>query len=49
MGNWNFAFFDHDHDPLGDDVPTEHEDWIAASLGFYHIGADETNVIAHLE
>ena len=41
VGNWNFAFFDHDHDPLGD-VPTEHEDWIAASLGFYQDGADKS-------
>ena len=40
-GKWNFAFFDNDHDPLGD-VPTEHEDWIAASLGFYQDGADKS-------
>ena len=31
-GNWNFAFFDHTgHESLA----VEHQDWIAASLGFY--------------
>jgi len=34
-GNWNFAFFDHDHDTLDDTLTEYHEDWIAASLGFY--------------
>mmetsp|Transcript_15325 Transcript_15325/g.44347 ORF Transcript_15325/g.44347 Transcript_15325/m.44347 type:complete len:82 (-) Transcript_15325:37-282(-) len=39
--NWNFAFFDHDHDSLGN-VPTEHEYWIAVSLRFYQDGTNET-------
>jgi hypothetical protein len=39
-GNWNFAFFDHEYDSSGA-VPTEHESWIAASLGFYQDNANE--------
>jgi len=42
-GNWNFAFFDHKYDSVGA-VPTEHESWIAASLGFYQY-EDKANEI----
>ena len=40
-GNWNFAFFDHGRESLAGEK-VEHEDWIAASLGFYQDGADST-------